>query len=162
MTRSVGNELPAPALALLDGSDPAGRVGVTFLLISGDADDWPHIAMLSVGEIVAVDARTLRAALWVTSTTSANLTRTGRAVLAFVADGRGFNVRMNAAREVDLQLGGDGSLAQFRLEVHEVLEDVADYAELTSGVTFQLRHPAAVLPRWERTIAALRASGAGT
>jgi len=149
------------ALSLLDGSDLDGRAGLTFLLISGTAGSWPHVAMLSVGEIVALDARTLRAALWTTSTTSANLTQTGRAVLALVADGRGYYVRLNVVREADLELGSDGNLARFRLNVHEVLEDVADYAELTSGITFRLQHPADVVPRWERTVAALRLGGGG-
>ena len=118
--------------------------------------------MLSVGEIVALDARTLRAALWATSTTSANLTQTGRGVLALVADGRGYYVRLNVVREADLEAGSDGTLARFRLTVHEVLEDVADYAELTSGITFRLQHPADVVARWQRTIAALRSGDGGS
>jgi hypothetical protein len=63
---------------------------------------------------------------------------------------------VTAAREPDLDLGADGELARFRLGVEDVLEDAADYAELTSGITFRLRSPADVVPRWERTLAALR------
>lgn len=144
-------------LSLLDGSDLAGRAGVTFLLVTNDAQEWPHVAMLSVGELLALDDRLLRAALWLTSTTSGNLARTGRALLSFVVEGHAFCVRVAAARGPDLDLGLDGQLAQFRLSVQEVIEDTADYADLTSGVTFRLRSPADVVPRWERTVAALRA-----
>lgn len=157
VSRSLGDRLPAPVLALLDGSDLGTRAGVTFLLITNDARDWPHVAMLSVGELLAVDASTLRAALWLTSTTSENLSRTGRGLLSFILDARAYYVRVTAHRESAINLGLDGQLAQFRLTVNDVLEDVAEYAELTSGVTFRLRSPSDVVPRWERTIAALRA-----
>ena len=39
------------------------------------------MALLSVGELVAIDAHTLRAALWLHSSTSRNLTTAERAML---------------------------------------------------------------------------------
>jgi len=39
-----------------------------------------------------------------------------------------------------------------------VQEDSADYATLTSGVTFRLKDPAQVVPRWQHTVDALRAA----
>lgn len=157
VSRSLGDRLPTPVFALLDGSELGNRAGVTFLLITYDAREWPHVAMLSVGELLAVDPTVLRAALWLNSSTSGNLSRTGRGLLSFILDGRAYYVRVTAEREPDLDLGADGQLAQFRFTVQDVLEDVAEYAELTSGVTFRLRSPSDVVPRWERTIAALRA-----
>ena len=52
-------------------------------------------------------------------------------------------VRWNAVAMVlrggrkDLELGADGRLAYFVLKLEDVQEDSADYAKLTSGVTFK-------------------------
>jgi hypothetical protein len=160
MPRSIGNQLPDALRQLLDGSDVAGREGLTFLLITADESGWPHMAMLSVGELIAVHPRTLRAGLWLHSTTSKNLARDGRAMLAIVANGNGYYVRLAARRGPDLDLGADGRLALFVFEIEDVLEDAADYATLTSGVTFRLNRPDQVVPRWQRTVDALWAAAA--
>jgi hypothetical protein len=140
---------------MLDGSALAEREGLTFLLVTNDVTGWPRIAMLSVGELVAAGPDALRAALWLGSTTSENLTRDGRALLAFVANGKAYYVRLTARRGGDLDLGTDGHLARFDLFVQDILEDAADYATLTSGVTFRLTQPEHVVPRWQRTVTAL-------
>jgi hypothetical protein len=158
VTRSVGNELPDAVRHLLDGSELANREGLTFLLLTDDEDNWPRVAMLSVGELVAIDPRVLHAGLWLHSGTSKDLTRSGRATLVFVSDGNGYYVRANARRGPDLDLGGDGRLAYFVLEVTDVQEDSADYARLTSGVTFKLSDPMQVVPRWQHTVDALKAA----
>jgi hypothetical protein len=160
MTRSLGDQLPDSLRQLLDGADLASREGLTFLLITPDEGGWPHLAMLSVGELVAIDARTLRAALWLHSSSSKNLTRAGRAMLMLIADGNGYYVRLAAQRGVDLDLGAEGRLAYFVMHVEDVQEDSTDYATLTSGVTFRLKQPEQVVPRWQRTVDALRAAAA--
>lgn len=158
MTRSIGNQLPDNVWSLLDGSDLAQREGLTFQLLTTDEADWPQVALLSVGELVAVDSRTIRAGLWLHSGTSKNLTRSGRATLVAIADGNGYYVRVAGRRGPDLDLGPEGRLAFFVLDVEDVQEDSADYAKLTSGVTFKLADPAGVVPRWQRTVDALRAA----
>jgi hypothetical protein len=157
MPRSLGSQLPQPVQTLLDGTDLVGRVGLTFLLVTTDEAGWPHVAMLSVGELLATTPSTVRTALWLSSSSSKNLEREGRALVAFVSNNAGYYVRVRADREADLDLGAHGRLAAFVLRVQEVREDVANYATLRSGVTFTLNEPEQVLPRWERTIAALRA-----
>ena len=158
MTRSLGSELPDLVLQLLDGSQLAQREGLTFLLLTNDEENWPQVAMLSVGELVAIDSHSLRAALWLNSGSSRNLTRTGRATLVLIADGSGYYLRLTAERGADLDLGSEGRLAYFLLRVQDVQEDYADYAPLTAGVTFKLRDPEQVVPRWQRTIDAMRAA----
>jgi len=160
MTRSVGDQLPDSLRHLLDGAHLARREGLTFLLLTTDELGWPHMAMLSVGELVAMDEHTLRAGLWLHSTSSKNLTRAGRAVLTLIADGNGYYVRLTAKRGPDLDLGADGRLAYFVMHVEDVQEDSADYATLTSGVTFRLKQPDQVVPRWQQTVDALRAAAA--
>ena len=158
MSRSIGQELPAAVRSLLDGSDLASREGLTFLLLTSDEHGWPQVAMLSVGEVVAIDPRTLRAGLWLGSGTTRNLSRSGRATLMLVADGNGYYIRVSARRGDDLDLGADGRLAYFVLQVEDVQEDSADYATLTSGITFRLKQPDQVVPRWQHTIDSLRAA----
>jgi hypothetical protein len=98
MTRSLGDQLPDSLRQLLDGSDLASREGLTFLLLTTDDAGWPHLAMLSVGEVVAMDDRTLRAGLWLHSSTSKNLTRAGRAMLT-LCEQSGFKALINACKE---------------------------------------------------------------
>lgn len=158
MTRSLGKQLPDSVRSLLDGADLASREGTTFLLLTTDECGWPHMAMLSVGELVAIDAQTVRAALWLHSSTSKNLTQSGRATLTLIANGNGYYVRLLAERGPDLDLGTEGRLAYFVMHVQDIEEDSADYATLTSGVTFRLKQPEHVVPRWQRTVDALRAA----
>src|SRR5690348_894009 len=120
VTRSVGDQLPESLHHLLDGTDLAAREGLTFLLLTNDEDNWPQVAMLSVGELIAVNARSLRAGLWLHSSSTKQLTRAGKATLVLVANGNGYYVRLRAQRGADLDLGGDGRLAYFTLEVEDV------------------------------------------
>jgi hypothetical protein len=158
VTRSLGNQLPDAVRQLLDGSDLAQREGLTFLLLTVDEEGWPEVAMLSVGELVAVDSQTVRAGLWLHSGTSRNLTRDGRATLVLIAHGNGYYVQVRGSRGQDLDLGAEGRLAFFVLTVEDAQEDSADYATLTSGVTFRLKNPDQVVPRWQHTVDALRAA----
>jgi hypothetical protein len=153
--RSLGPALPEHLQQLLSGQQLRDRIGDTFLLLTIDDDGWPHMAMLSVGEVLRVDPRTLRVALWLQSTATHNLERTARGVLACVAYGAGYYVRLTAERESDLDLGVDGRLACFKLTVEDVLEDAVDYARLTSGVRFELPDPDRVVAHWQATHAAL-------
>ena len=158
VTRSVGDQLPASLHHLLDGTDLAAREGLTFLLLTNDEDNWPQVAMLSVGEVVATASDVLHAGLWLHSGTSKNLSRTGQATLVMIADGNGYYVRVKATRGDDLDLGAEGRLAYFVLNIEDVQEDSADYARLTSGVTFKLKSPDQVVPRWQHTVDALKAA----
>ena len=156
MPKSLGNCLPETLHDLFAGDDLEAGLGLTFLLLTVDAEGWPHMAMLSVGELLLVDERTLRTGLWLHSTATTNLTRERRGVLSFVYRAAGYTLRFQARRQPDLDLGEDGRLAGFTLTIEDVLEDVVNYAELTSGITFRLYQPEQVLPRWQRTIQALR------
>lgn len=159
MTRSVGAKLPDPLLKLLSGERLDGQTNVVFMLLTVRDDGWPHPAMLSVGELAAPAPHRIRLALWPGSRTTANLTREGRATLAFVHEGAGWSVRGSAARGEDLVLSSGQRLAAFEMSVEEVLVDEVAYAILTSGVTFRLREPQQVISRWRETIDALLAAG---
>lgn len=142
---------------MLDGDDLPAREGLIFGLLTVTENGWPHLAMLSVGELVAVGPRDLRAALWPNSTATANLTRTGRATITLVHARVGYSIRCTAERGADLNAGHSSPLAFFELRVEDVLEDVAPYAVLTSGATYRLDDPDRVFPRWRATVEAMRA-----
>lgn len=156
MARSIGNEIPETLRPLFSGEDLAAKEGLTFLLLTAAEGGWPHSCMLSVGEVVATGPRELQVALWPDTNPTRNLDANGRATLALVHDGAGYSILCSARREPDLSPAHGRPLARFVLQVEEVREDRASYATLTSGVTFSLNDPAAVLPRWQATVEALR------
>lgn len=156
MARSLGASLPKPVFALLRGDDLRAHLGLTLLLLSETQDGWPHLALLSVGETLALSPNRLRLALWPQSTATANLAGHGRATLALVHGAASYSARFNAERAQDLKLDEDHVLAVFNAQVIEVFQDVAPYATLTSGIIYELHDPEIVLARWERTIRALR------
>lgn len=156
MSRSAGPELPHAVRRQLDGSDLELAAGLTVLLLTVDETGWPRVSMLSAGEVLAVGPTEIGVALWPDSTSAANLARTGRATLTLVHAGSGWHVRCAALREADLRLPGDRRLAAFVLSVQEVLEDVVPYAELTTGIQFELAEPEPTLAAWRAVIDALR------
>jgi len=156
MTRELSAELPDVLCRLLDGSDLEGREGETFILLTVSEDGWPHVALLSVGEVLALSPRELRLALWPKSETTANLQRTGLATLATFLDGTAYYVELVIS---PLPRDGPmpGSQAAFSAHVRRALADTVGYADLTSGVRFRLKSRDEVLQHWHRTIQALRA-----
>jgi len=164
MARSIGNELPAAIVSLL-AADPlpdqadADGLDLTILVLTTTPDGWPHLAMVSLGEIIAVGPRALRLALWPNSTAARNLWREQRMTLALVHDEAAYSVRCAARRGADLVLPANGGqLACFGLRVDDVVEDVPPDATLTGGVRFRLHNPDTTMRRWQQTRAALRAA----
>ena len=98
--------------------EPERHVGLTVLVLSELEAGWPHLAMVSVGElIVAADGR-LALALWPTSTCAANLARTGRATLAMVTDGVAFSLRCHIDNELPNHRRGTSGDAGVRAARH--------------------------------------------
>lgn len=77
-TPRIGKEL----FTLLNGKELEHKQQEAMMLLTVTEDQWPHIAMISVGEIVALDEKNLRLALWPGTTTTGNMIRTGKATLA--------------------------------------------------------------------------------
>jgi hypothetical protein len=129
----------------------------TILVITDDGR-WPHVAMVSLGEVVYGGERQLGVALWPESTACRNLTDRGRAVLAFVLDGIGYTLRIGAERLSDLAIAPNPPLACFRVSVEGVTGDRPPYAVLESGVQFSLVDPGATIRKWRGTRGALLAA----
>jgi hypothetical protein len=144
---NVQPDLPPALRAALEQDD---LESLTLEVISVGADDWPHLALVSVGEAVPVSHGGLRLALWPTSRSAGNLTRTGRATLAAVADGTAYRLRLVVVPRGELQ-GPTGPLAVFDAQVVDVQADVVPYAVLEAGIRFRLVDRTAVLARWAAT-----------
>ncbi len=155
MSRLLGDTLPDDLVAALDGSGLPAKVGQAYLLVTSDHDGTPRPCMLSAGELLAVDGRRVRVALWAGSRTSANLARGGRALLCHVAPRTVVYVR-GPARGLDA--GPDLDLDCFELEVDSVESDEHAGMPVSTGITFAVEgdDPAAVVATWERQLAALR------
>lgn len=73
---------------LLDGNNIADKQHEAIILQMIGADMWPHTAMISVGELVAIDLRYLRLGLWAGTRTADNIIRTGKAAFAVCYKGK--------------------------------------------------------------------------
>jgi hypothetical protein len=147
----IVEELPDSVVTLLDGTDLEGRIGQVVLLIVAD-EGVPRIASLSVGEVLAIDSRTLAATLYESSRTSTALAAGGVGLLAIVDDGG--LVKITVGAQV---LGIDGGRRTFRLGVRSVEVDSVPYARLVHGMEFELiDHEQQVLERWRSQLAGLK------
>ena len=161
MSRELGRELPGALLSLLDGHDLASRMGKAILIATVDEQGFPHPALLSYGEVVALDARRLHLATYADSRTSFNLRRTGRVTLCLIEAGMAYYVKARA--EERQAAAGFAGLARFEAAVTQVLvdqarDDVEPGARITRGIEFDPGKPAAdALAAWASMLTALRA-----
>lgn len=155
MSKSLGSRLPPEVMAMLAGDDLHAGSGLTFTLVVSGADGWPSFALLSVGEVLAVDEGTVRLALWPGSGTTAALTVTGMATMMAIGGDSVWYLHLAARRGPDLVASGMNR-AYFECSVDDVLVDKVTYAKITSGISFELPDPEAVLGRWQQTIDLVR------
>lgn len=156
MSRRLDRLVPPALRELLDSDDLAAAEGFTMLLVTVTGDGWPHIAMVSVGEVVATGDESLRLALWPGSTATRNVTPSGNATVAAVVDGTSYSLRLAVTRAGEVETPLAGQLARFEAHVEGASADEAPYAVLESGVRFRLKDPPAVLARWAELREALR------
>lgn len=149
--RSETPQLPEALMRYLDGGDLLNKPQA-LRLATVDAAGWPHAALLSAGDMLAVSPQRLRFALFAQSTTAANLARDGRMTLSLALDRGMCELRLRTRR-----LAADaGPLALFEATVDEVHTHLAPYADMSSGLSFSLHQPEAVHARWLHQLAALK------
>lgn len=143
-------QLSSDSFNFLSGENLEEKQHEAMLLQTISEDGWPHTAMLSVGEVVAVNPSTLRFALWKGTNTVSNIQRTNRASLVLVHKGKGIYINLELVKLAELK---DTPFPRDRFEgkITSIKEDVAGYADLTSGIKFQIKEEH-ILQRWERTI----------
>jgi hypothetical protein len=161
MSRALGDSLPVDLHELLGGHELADRMGHAILITTTDTRGWPHLALVSYGEVVAVDCRRLRLALYRTSGTSGNLRRNGRLTLGLLGPGMAYYVKALARAQQD-PMDGFVHLARFEAMVQAVLvdqgrEDVEPGVRLTGGITFDPgRRREEAIRDWQSVVDALR------
>ncbi|HEY2620252.1 MAG TPA: pyridoxamine 5'-phosphate oxidase family protein [Acetobacteraceae bacterium] len=149
------NAVPVEVARYLDGTDLLAKTQA-LRLSTVDAAGWPHASLLSAGDMVALPSGRIRFALFPQSAAAANLARDRRVTLTLSLDGGMCELRMRAQQLAHSSSGLP--LALYEAEVETTRTHVAPYAAVTSGITFALHERQAVLPRWQRQIAALRAA----
>jgi hypothetical protein len=147
--------IPAAVAAYLNGENLLAKTQA-LRLSTVDAAGWPHAALLSAGDMLALPSGRIRFVIFRQSRTTANLERDGRITVSLSLDRGMCELRMRARRLQ--QVTPDVPLACFEAEVVRVRQHAAPYADVTAGITFALHDPQAVLARWLRQIAALRSA----
>jgi hypothetical protein len=157
MSKLIGDTIPSGLRQELDGEHLETKIGAAYLLVTADDDGTPRPCMLSAGEVLAVDDRRLRFALWKGSRTCENLTRGERALFCHVAPRTVLYLR-GAARS--LTSDPELNLDCFELEVDSVESDDHVGMPVVTGISFAVERgdPAAVVDAWRRQIAGLRAA----
>jgi len=140
--------IPASLADVFDGRRLATKVGETMLLIAGPE---PRVAALSVGEVLVIGER-VGLLLYAGSRTTAAARETGRALLLGVADGGLVRIRLELSGSDAVAPSGRTALVG---SVVEVELDRVGYAQVTSGIRYELGDPATVVERWEHQIEAL-------
>lgn len=140
MSRLLGAALPAGLSRRLGGGGLASHASLAIPIVTVDEEGWPHVALLSYSEVVAVSPSTLRLAIGASSVTAANLRRTGRVTLA-VVDADLVQYVKGSACESPGSLETAPWTAVFDVAVRAVLEDAADPrreggARILGGITF--------------------------
>ena len=148
-------DVPPQVARYLDGADLQNKTQA-LRLSTVDAAGWPHAALLSAGDMVALPGGRIRFAVFKDSGTAANLARDGRVTVTLALDGGMCEIRMRARRLIHSP--ADLPLTFFEAEVQTTRTHIAPYAALVSGFTFALHDPQSALPRWRRQIEALRAA----
>ncbi|GAA4716399.1 pyridoxamine 5'-phosphate oxidase family protein [Brevibacillus fulvus] len=148
-------EIDQELFELLDGNDLGKKQHEAMMLVTMTEEGWPHPAMLSVGEILAVNRTNLRLSLWPATTSVQNIRRTGQATLVAVYKGKAHYVRLSLQELPPLSFSKHPR-ERFAATVNWVKTDIAKYASLTSGIQIALHDPDSVIHRWQETLSELR------
>jgi hypothetical protein len=124
-------------------------------LLTVSEDGWPHQAMISMGEVIAVTPNLMRLALWPGTQTSMNMSRTGKATLIAVYQQSLLSIRLDV-NLLPALMEAVHPRDRFEAQVLNIRVDHAPYAEITSGITFQLKDEYGAITRWGETIEELR------
>lgn len=157
MAKYLGDRLPAEFLSALDGQDLERKYGETYIVLTADPDGLPRPCMLSAGELLALNDRTVRIALWPNGRTGANLRRGAKVVICFVAPNLVLYVR-GCPRE--LAAGHDPEIERFEVAVESVDSDSHEGLPVAHGIAFtstpEMRQT--MLAQWRKVLDALRST----
>jgi hypothetical protein len=143
--------MPDEILDFLNGKDLDRKLSQAVRISTVSEEGWPHAAMLSAGEMLALDKSEVAMLVYEDSNTSRNLARDGRLTLTLPLDHGLSEMRLRATAKKQ-----EGRHRYFTAAVVDVRQHRSHYADVVSGVTFRLHDPTAVIARWSRQIEMLR------
>ena len=155
MTRLADESLPGEILSRLQGP-LEGRAHEVILAFGVDDEGWPHAAMLSPLELVALDGGHIRAALYSTSSFVRHVRQRPQVTLVFVWRELACYVKAEA-RLLAPEIPGMPGLTAIALRVRRVLVDEADpdregAGTLESGITYRRLDAAGDVARARRLL----------
>jgi hypothetical protein len=135
MSLFLGDSLPDSLTQRLNPDRAMERADRAVVICSVDEHGWPHPAMLSSLEFVAVDSRNIRLAIHSRSRTARNLQANGRLTAILADEDAVYYVKGDTRL---LAPGRDApDLARFNLRVDSVLQDAAgeyEHARIVAGI----------------------------
>ncbi|OFW00267.1 MAG: hypothetical protein A3I61_08905 [Acidobacteria bacterium RIFCSPLOWO2_02_FULL_68_18] len=160
MSTHVGDQLPDDLFRALGGDDLAGVADRVVVVSTVDERGFPHQALLSYFEVVALNRRTIRLATYAESRTTGNARRDGKLTLVFVDAEFVYYVK-GVVRQLAPAMRATPYNAKLDLQVVEVLRDAPDPvhepgAHIATGIRYVNPQRAAERARAERVIAELR------
>jgi hypothetical protein len=160
MSKSVGDSLPDDLFERLSGRDLSSVADRVVVVCSVDDGGFSHPALLSCFEVVAVDRRTIRLAMYSDSRTTRNARREGRLTLIVVDSGTAYYVK-GSVRQLTDAMRVTPFNAKLDLQVTEVLADAPNPdlepgAYISSGITYVNPRRAEEMERARQVLAELR------
>ncbi len=144
-------ELPIDIFELLNGQELEKKQHEAMLLLTVNEEGYPHNAMVSVGEVVALNHHQLRIGLWPNTSSTANILRSKKATLVIIYAGKAHYIRLSL-KSLGILPNAEYKRERFEAEVVWLRSDEAKYADITSGIQINLKDPQEVLDRWGKTI----------
>jgi hypothetical protein len=140
MSKRLGNALPAGLLERLSGRDLQGVADKVIVVCTVDDRGFPHPALLSYFEVLALDERSIRLATYADSRTSANSRRDGRLTLVVIDSHVAYYIKGRVEERVHAMRATSYN-AKFHVDVEEVLADEANQelepgAYIAGGITY--------------------------
>ncbi|MFS0787707.1 hypothetical protein ABC345_15135 [Shouchella sp. 1P09AA] len=147
----MNHDLPAEIQHVLNGKNLKEKTGMAVYFVTVNNEGFPYKALLSVGELLRMDARTVRVALWERSSSVLFAKKTKKATLLLVLPPKAFDIQMEL-KHVRTEEGQ----AVFEGKVRQVKEDQAPYASIVSPVQFLLNNEKQTLDHWATKQALLK------
>lgn len=160
MSTHVGDALPDDIFEALCGRDLAAMADRVVVVSTVDERGFPHPALLSYFEVVALDRRTIRLATYAESRTTRNAKREGKLTLVLVDAAFVYYIK-GTVRQLAGSMRTTPYNAKLECQVLEVLRDAPDPvrepgAHIATGIRYVNPRRVAELARAKRVLAELR------
>lgn len=161
MAKLIGSELDADLVERLSGRALERVADRVIQIVTVDEAGWPHPALLSYFEVVAIDRRNIRLATYTDSTTTANMRRNGK-LTVMVIDRQVVYYVKGTVEELASRMACAPENAKLNLRVERVFTDLPDPrfepgAYIAAGVTYYNPNRAAELAKARQILAELQA-----